>query len=177
MEWKWPVTWEKNGHTLSLILITTFNNFLQVDIFVGSSDGGWNRIPGGHLNIKMPSYQYRDSHVKDKTVLPTVSSLTWESPYLGKTVFILRRGPYYLCSFYWNFTTLHTGGLPHSSTPCVSQHYLVWYPYTDIATDLFFFIGQFNLIHLTTWYKCICRCVCVVVVVVVVMGGGGGTHC
>ena len=25
--------------------------------------------PGGHLNIKMPSYQYRDSHVKDKTVL------------------------------------------------------------------------------------------------------------
>ena len=49
--------------------------------------------PGGHLNIKMPSYQYRDSHVKDKTVSPTVLSLTWESPYLGKTVFILRRGP------------------------------------------------------------------------------------
>ena len=24
--------------------------------------------PGGCLNIKMPSYQYRDSHVKDKTV-------------------------------------------------------------------------------------------------------------
>ena len=34
-----------------------------------------------------------DSHVKDKTVSPTVLSLTWESPYLGKTVFILRRGP------------------------------------------------------------------------------------
>ena len=48
---------------------------------------------GGHLNIKMLSYQYRDSHVKDKTVSPTVLSLTWESPYLGKTVFILRRGP------------------------------------------------------------------------------------
>ena len=41
----------------------------------------------------MSSYQYRDSHVKDKTVSPTVLSLTWESPYLGKTVFILRRGP------------------------------------------------------------------------------------
>ena len=64
----------------------------------------------------MPSNQYRDSHVKDKTVgvnigsgngllpdgtkpfpeqmlSPTVLSLTWESPYLGKTVFILRRGP------------------------------------------------------------------------------------
>ena len=41
----------------------------------------------------MPSYQYRDSHVKDKTVSPTVLSLTWESPYLGKSVFILRRGP------------------------------------------------------------------------------------
>ena len=24
--------------------------------------------PGGHLNIKMLSYQYRDPHVKDKTV-------------------------------------------------------------------------------------------------------------
>ena len=34
-----------------------------------------------------------DSHVKDKTVSPTVLSLTWESPYLGKTVFILRRDP------------------------------------------------------------------------------------
>ena len=41
----------------------------------------------------MSSYQYRDSHVKDKTVSPTVLSLTWESPYLGNTVFILRRGP------------------------------------------------------------------------------------
>ena len=41
----------------------------------------------------MPSYQYRDPHVKDKTVSPTLSSLTWESPYLGKTVFILKRGP------------------------------------------------------------------------------------
>ena len=28
-----------------------------------------NKIPtGGHLNIKMSSYQYRDPHVKDKTV-------------------------------------------------------------------------------------------------------------
>ena len=26
------------------------------------------RPPGGHLNIKMSSYQYRDPHVKDKTV-------------------------------------------------------------------------------------------------------------
>ena len=48
---------------------------------------------GGRLNIKMASYQYRNSHVKDKTVSPTVLSLTWESPYMGKTVFILRRGP------------------------------------------------------------------------------------
>ena len=48
---------------------------------------------GGRLNINMPSYQHRDSHVKDKTVSPTVLSLTWESPYPGKTVFISRRGP------------------------------------------------------------------------------------
>ena len=32
--------------------------------------------PGGHFNIKMPSYQYRDSHVKEMTVSPTVLSLT-----------------------------------------------------------------------------------------------------
>ena len=48
---------------------------------------------GDRLNIKMPSYQYWDSNVKDKTVSPTVLSLTWESPYIEKTVFILRRGP------------------------------------------------------------------------------------
>ena len=34
------------------------------------------RGPGGRLNVKMLSYQYRDSHVKDKTVSPTVLSLT-----------------------------------------------------------------------------------------------------
>ena len=45
--------------------------------------------PGGSLNMKMSSYQYRDPHVNDKTVL----SLTWESPYLVKMVFILRWGP------------------------------------------------------------------------------------
>ena len=49
--------------------------------------------PGGRLKIKMLSYQHRNSHVKDKTVSPTILSLTWESPYLEKTVFILRRGP------------------------------------------------------------------------------------
>ena len=49
--------------------------------------------PGPWFNIKMSSYQYRDSRVKDKTVSPTVLSLTWESPYLGKTVFTLNRGP------------------------------------------------------------------------------------
>ena len=41
----------------------------------------------------MPSYQYRDSHVKDKTVSPNVLSLTRESPYLGKTVSILEHAP------------------------------------------------------------------------------------
>ena len=28
-----------------------------------------NQGPGVHLNIEMPSYQYRDYHVKDKTYL------------------------------------------------------------------------------------------------------------
>ena len=53
--------------------------------------------PGCRLNIKMPSCQYRNSHVNDKTVSPTLLSLTWEFPYLGKTVFILRWSP-----AFWN---------------------------------------------------------------------------
>ena len=54
--------------------------------------------PGVRLNMKISSYQYRDSQVKDKTASPTVLSLTWESPYLGKMVFIhvVRLGPDYL---------------------------------------------------------------------------------
>ena len=47
---------------------------------------------GGHLNINMPSYQYRDYHVKDKTVSPTVLSLTWESPYPGKDGLYIETG-------------------------------------------------------------------------------------
>ena len=45
----------------------------------------WDRS-GGRLNINMSSYQYRDPHA-------TVLYLTWDSPFLGKTIFILRRGP------------------------------------------------------------------------------------
>ena len=45
--------------------------------------------PGGRLNKKDGLTRYGDSHVKDKAVL----SLTWKSPYVDKTVFILRRGP------------------------------------------------------------------------------------
>ena len=54
---------------------------------------GWGRPGGGGLNIKASSYQYRDSQVKDNAVLPTILSLTWVSPYLGKITFILRQGP------------------------------------------------------------------------------------
>ena len=77
---------------LGQVLEKTFN--------IGYIGQFWNEVaiahpkqPGGRLNIKMPSYQYRYSHVKDKTVSPTVLSLTWESQYMGKTVFILRQGP------------------------------------------------------------------------------------
>ena len=39
--------------------------------------------PGGRLNIKMLSYQYRDPLVKNKTV-SWLFILTWESPYLER---------------------------------------------------------------------------------------------
>ena len=72
---------------------------------------------GGGLNIKMSSYQYRDPHVKDKTVSPTVLSLTWESPYLEKTVFILRRGP-----DGWNYYTNST-----RTKPIRGRHWSQWF--------------------------------------------------
>ena len=53
--------------------------------------------PGGRLNINMLSYEYRDPHFKDKTDL-----LLSYPPYLGKTVFILRRGP----GMMWSWTTI-----------------------------------------------------------------------
>ena len=62
-----------------------------IEIVFHRRQGPWCR-----LNIKMPFSQYRDFHVKDKRVSPTISSLTWKSPYLGKMVFILRQGPVYL---------------------------------------------------------------------------------
>ena len=45
----------------------------------------------GHLNIKMSSYQYRESHYKSKTV-SRPSYLLIEIPIPGEIVFIFRRG-------------------------------------------------------------------------------------
>ena len=39
-------------------------------------------LAGDRLNITIPSYQYRDPYVKDKTVSPTILSLTRESPHM-----------------------------------------------------------------------------------------------
>ena len=50
--------------------------------------------PGGCLDIKMSSYQYRNSHYKDNTVFRP-SYLYNGNPIPGKTVFIERRGPGY----------------------------------------------------------------------------------
>ena len=44
---------------------------------------------GGHLNVKMSSYQYRDPHVRDKTVF---DCLNMGIPDLGKMVFTLLIG-------------------------------------------------------------------------------------
>ena len=80
--WRWRIASIRNP-ILGMVLRSSclHNVFLYVE---------WG--PWGRLNIKMSSYQYRDHHVKYKTVSPTVLSLTWESPYLGKMVFILRQG-------------------------------------------------------------------------------------
>ena len=48
--------------------------------------------PAPRLNIKTVLSTYGDFHVKDKT---DVLSLTWESPYLVRPSFLLRRPPVY----------------------------------------------------------------------------------
>ena len=69
---------DKSSHTIH---VTVKCNYLSMP-------------PGGHLNtcMKMLSFQYRNPHVKDKTA-SRLLSLTWESPYLGRTFVILRLGP------------------------------------------------------------------------------------
>ena len=54
------------------IWMTTKLIFHQMWIIITELSVKWT--PGGRLNIKMSSYQYRDPHVKNKTVL----SLIWE---------------------------------------------------------------------------------------------------
>ena len=109
-------------------------NYLHFLWFLNTSE---RQGPGGRLNIKMPSYQYRDSHVKDKTVSPTILSLTWESPYLGKIVFILRRGPVFLhiqCHGFWcPGVTSHQQKISHPFFLCIvfpydhSNQFIHWY--------------------------------------------------
>ena len=65
----------------------------QVSIGSGNGLGKNIKGPGGWINIKMPSYQYGDSNVKDKTVSSTILSLTWESLYLEKMGLILSWDP------------------------------------------------------------------------------------
>ena len=93
---------------------------------------------GGRLNKKDGLTRYGDSHV-----LTAVLSLTWKSPYVDKTVFILRRGPgsylvwmmthslfvikplaKWLLSYHRTMPPLVWGGLTHGR-PCVSRldHY------------------------------------------------------
>ena len=55
-------------------------------------------LSGPHLNIKTVLSTYGDFHVKDKTA---VLSLTWESPYLVRPSFLLRRPPGRWCIGYW----------------------------------------------------------------------------
>ena len=54
--------------------------------------------PVGHLNMKMLSYQYRDPHVKYKTVLRPSLFLTCESPYLERQSLYRDWAQMYVCS-------------------------------------------------------------------------------
>ena len=51
------------------------------------------KYPGARLNVKMSSYQYRNSHYKDKTLSRPSFYLYNGNPIPEKTVFLLRRDP------------------------------------------------------------------------------------
>ena len=71
-------------------VIWSFAVFFVVSITICWTN---NQEWGVHLNIKMLSYQYRDSHYKDKMASRLFYMFIMEIPILGKTFFILRRGP------------------------------------------------------------------------------------
>ena len=94
--------------------------------------------PGRCLNIKMQSYQYRDSHVKDKTVsrpsyLKHGNPHTWERPSLywdGAQVFLTQERRGYLCVssvIGWNLAKLKIG-----NKPCIE-----WIHYDKILSKPF----------------------------------------
>ena len=64
--------------------------------------------PGGHLSIKMPSYQCKDSsHYKNKMIW-WPSYLHDRNPFTRKHVFIFRKGPWYVQALWWlNFGPGH----------------------------------------------------------------------
>ena len=69
----------------------------------------WLSAPGDRLNIKMSSYQYRDPHVKDKTVSRPSYLLHW-NPIPGKDGLYFEAGPWYPTSMYkhslWGYCSI-----------------------------------------------------------------------
>ena len=89
--------------------------------------------PGDLLNTKMPSYQYRDSHYKDKTV-SRPSYLYDGNPLHGKTVLTLKRRPDELINVWWEHSVKNIFQFSiilwlfyiadHSMTQTMYLHYL-----------------------------------------------------
>ena len=59
-------------------------------------------------------------------LLTTVLSLTWESPYLGKTVFVLKRGPAIPADYILELVVIIQ--FPFTS-------YIIYFEYTFMAVD------------------------------------------
>ena len=83
--WKIIVNWHGFEHGILLLIQTT----ILTTVFPLKHI----LCPGDCLNIKIPSYQYRDPHVKHKMVWQPSYLYHVNPPYLGKMVFILRWGP------------------------------------------------------------------------------------
>ena len=100
-------------------------------------EDAWNQCP---LNIKIPSYLYRNSHYKDKT-LSRQSHLYNGHPIPVKTVFILRRGPGNQHSWYWPNPPQHVGLCAGRVT------------YHEVHHQQLFFNSDMEQLRLTLKYK------------------------
>ena len=113
-------------------------------ILCGHFYGSCKERSRGCLNIKRSSHQYSPM---------TILSLTWESPYLGKTVFVLRQGPGYpisgdnaLCRYVCQGTHVYMHWLSHYISFMIIIRSKSSYRFVILSATLHYVLDYFAII-------------------------------